>query len=201
MEEPVNDIPSIIHTLTQSTPSTQRATIEAYFTRDASFTHPFCRTGSFAFSPRFNSRELIIAIYRWYKILSPRIDLEVTSVAYDPASYILYVHIAQGFRIRAVPGYRADVELVTVLRLRQEEGENGLRICSQEDLYQTDHFVRFFWLGGWAVVRLWQVLATAVCVLGALVGWPVTLVEERWEVGVSREVEGKKGTVLKHHES
>ena len=72
---PVSEIPIIIHRLTQSTPSIQRATLERYFTPDCSFTHPFCRTGSFN-----GSRWLMWCIYRWYKILSPRIELEVLSV-------------------------------------------------------------------------------------------------------------------------
>lgn len=69
------DIPHVIHLLTQTPPHTQRAAIEKYFTPNASFTHPFCRTGKFS-----NSRALILAIYRWYKIMSPRIDLRVNSV-------------------------------------------------------------------------------------------------------------------------
>ena len=69
------EIPQIIHLLTQSPPSTQRKTLETYFTPSASFTHPFCRTGSFE-----GSRWLIWCIYRWYKILSPRIEISVDSV-------------------------------------------------------------------------------------------------------------------------
>lgn len=76
---PVKEIPGIIHLLTQSPPSIQEETIETYFTADASFTHPFCRTGS-----RDNSRWLIWKIYRWYKIMSPRIDMHVQSVGTSP---------------------------------------------------------------------------------------------------------------------
>ena len=69
------EIPQVIHLLTQSPPSTQRKTIEKYFTPSASFTHPLCRTGSFE-----GSRWLIWCIYRWYKIMSPRIEISVDSV-------------------------------------------------------------------------------------------------------------------------
>ena len=69
------EISSIIHTLTQGSPSAQRAALEKYFAPTASFTHPFCRTGSFN-----GSRWLIWCIYRWYKILSPRIELGIDSV-------------------------------------------------------------------------------------------------------------------------
>ena len=92
MEDPPAEITQIIHLLTQSPPSLQQATIERYFALDASFKHPVCRTGSFAFHPAFdvgpfgparyytNSRFLIKSIYRWYKIMSPKIELEVDSV-------------------------------------------------------------------------------------------------------------------------
>lgn len=65
----------MIRLLTQSPPSLQQATIEKFFTPSASFTHPFCSTRSFD-----GSRWLIVMIYRFYKIMSPRIDLEVKSV-------------------------------------------------------------------------------------------------------------------------
>jgi hypothetical protein len=71
----VKEIPGVIHLLTQSPPSIQEEAIETYFTPNASFTHPFCRTGSWS-----NSRWLVGKIYRWYKIMSPRIDMSVQSV-------------------------------------------------------------------------------------------------------------------------
>ena len=82
MEDPPAEIASIIHLLTQSPPSVQRQTIETYFTPTASFTHPLCRTGSFE-----GSRWLIWCIYRWYKIMSPHIELKVESIGtYMPRS-------------------------------------------------------------------------------------------------------------------
>ena len=71
----VKEIPHVIRTLTQTAPHVQRQAIETYFAPNASFIHPFCRTGSFP-----NSREVVWMIYRWYKIMSPRIDLTVHSV-------------------------------------------------------------------------------------------------------------------------
>ena len=75
MDDPVADIEGVVRQLTQTPPSVQRSAIITYFTPDAQFTHPFCRTGSFD-----GSRFLIRAIYRWYKIMSPSIDLTVNSI-------------------------------------------------------------------------------------------------------------------------
>ena len=91
MENPVNEIAGVIHLLTQSPPSTQRQTIEKYFTPNASFTHPFCRTGKWP-----NSRLLVQIIYRWYKIMSPSIDITVQSVGeYRPYGYLNNIELTR----------------------------------------------------------------------------------------------------------
>lgn len=78
MDDPIQDVADVVHRLTQGSPKQQEEAINEYFTTDASFTHPFCRTGSFE-----GSRWLIHAIFRWYKVMSPKIDLAVNSVGKD----------------------------------------------------------------------------------------------------------------------
>ncbi|KAK7892930.1 hypothetical protein LTR67_007167 [Exophiala xenobiotica] len=56
-------------------------------------------------------------IYRWYKILSPHIDVFIDSVAFDKEKMLLYVSIHQNFRLWVVPFYIAPVQFVTVLQL------------------------------------------------------------------------------------
>ncbi|KAF2028759.1 hypothetical protein EK21DRAFT_113615 [Setomelanomma holmii] len=189
MENPVKEIPGIIHLLTQSPPSIQRETVETYFTPNASFTHPFCRTGSWA-----NSRWLIERTYRWYKIMSPRIDIDVESVAFDQRHLILYTTIAQTFRPWPVPFYAAPVRLTTVLHLQYNRADHKYYIRSQEDLYQVDQFVKFLVPGSWVLVLAWQFLATCFCVLGAVLGWPVSVLEEwyGWGGGNDRALEGQR---------
>ncbi|MCJ1371885.1 hypothetical protein MMC20_003105 [Loxospora ochrophaea] len=188
MENPTAEISQVIHLLTQSTPSIQRATLERYFTPNASFTHPFCRTGSFN-----GSRWLIWCIYRWYKIMSPRIELTVDSVAYDPITLTLYVSLHQLFRVWFVPFVSAPVSLTTVLRLVPTSSEppydkTTYRIQSQNDLYQVNEFVKFASLFGVlsAFLLIWQFVATGLCVVGATLGVPVSWVEEN-VVGGNRE--------------
>ena len=125
MEDPVQEISNIIHTLTQALPSQQKAAIEQYFTPTASFTHPFCATSSWSTNiavPYFgslNSRLAILGIYRWYKILSPHISLTVESVTFNEGTSKLYVDIHQHFRLWIVPFYDADVRLTTILQLAE----------------------------------------------------------------------------------
>lgn len=54
-------------------------------------------------------------------------------------------------------------------------------VQSQQDLYQTSEFVKFVvpWFGiGTISVIVWQFVATFFCVVGAVVGWPVSWLEE-----------------------
>lgn len=183
MENPVKEIPGVIHALTQSPPSVQRETIDVYFMPNASFTHPFCRTGSWE-----NSRYLIQAIYRWYKIMSPQIKLTVQSVAFDEPNLLIYVTLFQVFRIWFIPFYRAPVKLVTVLQLEHNKYNDRYYIASQNDLYQVDQFVKFFAPGSWILVQLWQFWTTFICLLGAIALWPVSFFEEfeanDWNMGI-----------------
>ncbi|KAL9014467.1 MAG: hypothetical protein Q9173_000903 [Seirophora scorigena] len=203
MEDPVAEIPRVIRLLTQSQPSTQRATIEKYFTPSASFTHPICRTGSYE-----GSRWLIWCIYRWYKIMSPRIEISIDGVAYDEKNRTLYVNIHQVFRLWIIPFFSAPVALTTVLKLvrdpplppqplystpvnpnasrhgalnRTTSSEKPLYyIQSQNDLYQVNEILKFFSQFGIlsGLLLLWQFIATALCVLGATVFWPISWVEQ-----------------------
>ncbi|KAL9053427.1 MAG: hypothetical protein Q9162_004797 [Coniocarpon cinnabarinum] len=191
MDDPINDIEPVIRALTQSPPSVQRTALHKYFTSDAEFIHPFCRTGSFD-----NSRFLIQAIYRWYKIMSPNIELDVKSIgvpgvlppsyqpilirgsAYDQQNLILYVTIFQVFSIFFVPFFKAPVELTTVLKLKKASN-NKYYIASQNDLYQTDQFFKFFsWPFGSIFVTTFQLLSTLVCVVAAVAFWPISWWEE-----------------------
>lgn len=182
--------------LTQSPPREQSHTIETYFTPNASFIHPFCRTGSWE-----HSRFLIQAIYRWYKVLSPKIELTVHSVgmpthfspnplirglnvddppAFDKKNLLLYVTLSQVFRIWFIPFHCAPVDLTSVLTLHHNQSDNKYYIAQQNDLYQTDQFIRFipFLPGSSLFVLLWQVIATAFCVLGAICLWPLSFFQE-----------------------
>ncbi|OKL63424.1 hypothetical protein UA08_01183 [Talaromyces atroroseus] len=219
MEDPVREIPTVIELLTESPPTLQASTVEKFFTPNASFTHPFCRTLSFN-----GSRWLVLAIYRFYKIMSPRIDLQVKSVAFDQEHLKLYVTISQIFSIFIIPFYIAPVTLTTVLTLTtnpneyrgyldfpndqgksvDSESEETRRywISSQEDLYQTTEFVKFFLPFGIGVsmVLVWHLFATIGCVLGSLLLSPITWAEENLAMKKEiREVSGRNVTDVAGH--
>ncbi|KAF2213088.1 hypothetical protein CERZMDRAFT_96756 [Cercospora zeae-maydis SCOH1-5] len=186
MDDPVAEIRSVVHRLTQGSPREQELAIKTYFTSDASFTHPFCRTGSFE-----GSRWLVLQIFQWYKIMSPSIILNVSSIAYDEDRMILYVSISQIFSIWFIPFHSSAVDLTTVLQLTHQPGSRQFYIQSQNDLYQVDQFFQFFapWGIGTAIVLFWHFWATIFCVLLAQLGRPFTrLMQSRWQKKQQRQL-------------
>ncbi|KAJ5190163.1 uncharacterized protein N7498_009148 [Penicillium cinerascens] len=183
MENPVVEIPALIHHLTQSSPTLQQKTLEQFFTSDASFVHPFCRVPSFE-----GSRWWILKVFQWYKIMSPRIKMDIHSIAFDEDHLKLYVQMSQVFSIWIVPFHVASVTLTTVLDLttdskKASSSANGARplyyISKQEDLYQTSEFAKFILphVGHWLVTS-WHLIATLFCLLGVTLLWPMLWLEE-----------------------
>jgi hypothetical protein len=81
----VEEIPSVIGDHVTGTPKQQTAALQAFYLANASFQHPFCAVPSLE-GPRLpfgigevNSRQIILLVYRWYRILSPRIEFVVES--------------------------------------------------------------------------------------------------------------------------
>ncbi|EFR00439.1 hypothetical protein MGYG_03442 [Nannizzia gypsea CBS 118893] len=229
MENPVAEIPQVIHLLTQSIPSVQQQTIEKYFTPSASITHPFLHSGSFQ-----GSRWLISRIFLFYKIMSPHVDLHVKSVAFDRENLLLYVTVSQVFRIFIVPLYTAPVTLTTVLQLIEgaeqdsptqqrlkvpvveltnsntdllasststlvgEYSSTTVKLCSstkplyyiasQNDLYQTNEYIKFImpYGIGEVLVLFWHAFATIFCVLASYFFWPIAWAEENGILHITR---------------
>lgn len=222
-----------MRTCTQGSPNEQAAAVKRYFVRAAEFVHPFCRVPPFQdvsvpLVGEVNSRQLVLAIYRWYRIISPRIDLKVNSVQFDSARNTLYLDVTQRFALWFVPFYAANVNLVSVMHLARvgaqsqvdayrqlassdkpdrghglvKEIQNGelpsfaevasarkpllsdqqasasegqYLIAKQEDLYQVNEWIKFivpFGIGE-ALVSLWQLFASTVCVAGSIVLFPL----------------------------
>lgn len=116
--------------------------------------------------------------------MSPKILLNVDSAVLDQKTLNLYVSISQVFKLFFLPQwfYRADVSLVTVLKLSHEPETNKYTIESQRDLYQSNEVVKFvlpvFNLGT-LIVTFCQLFATAFCIVGALLLAPITMLEQK----------------------
>ncbi|OLN88318.1 hypothetical protein CCHL11_00442 [Colletotrichum chlorophyti] len=204
MDHPVKEIRTVIRDLVQGSPDTQQKALLSHFVEDASFTHPFCHVPAFGNVQipnlfTINSRWLILMIYRWYRILSPNIDMEIESTVQDQKTNILYVKMQQDFRLWFVPFYNAHVDFVIVLKLETrtidadgnplprgygDAATVGSRqrqfIVSQEDHYQVGEWLKFIipFLGYWTWLA-WTLFATFLSVVGAFFGWPLTWYYQR----------------------
>ncbi|KAL4880619.1 hypothetical protein BJY04DRAFT_219089 [Aspergillus karnatakaensis] len=185
MEDPAAEISTVIHLLTQSPPSLQEKTIDRYFTPTAEFIHPFCRIWSYN-----GSRWAVKKIYQWYKIMSPRIELEVKSVAYDKDNLRLYVSIFQIFSIWLIPFHVSPVNLTTVIDLATDSGDGRNNttkdgkplyyIQKQEDFYQPSEFIKFVVpYGGHFLVLMWHAFASLFSIFGVYALWPVMWANEK----------------------
>lgn len=74
----------MVRSLCQGTPDEQRRTIDRYFTPDAEFVHPFCVAPRFGQGDiavpglrRLSSRDALRGIFQWYRMLSPRIVIDI----------------------------------------------------------------------------------------------------------------------------
>nr|GAT52610.1 predicted protein [Mycena chlorophos] len=136
MENPAAEISAVVSLLcAAAAPEIQRSAFNRYMTPDAGFHHPIC---SVAQGP--GSREKVLGIYQWYRILSPHIDITVNNVVYDETNHILLLDVVQLFHIRLSPFKPAPARLLVRLTLR--EGPDGLQyIALQEDFYHTEDFM------------------------------------------------------------
>lgn len=86
----VREIDGVVTTLCQGTADDQRAILDDYFTPDAYFVHPLCRVPSFLavtlpFVGNLESRTFVRFIYEWYRILSPKIEIQINSKGWFPS--------------------------------------------------------------------------------------------------------------------
>lgn len=209
MEHPVKEIPGIITSLCRGTPDEQESTLRSYFMPNASFSHPFCRVPSFSkgavpLAGSVDSLWVILCIYRWYRTMSPNIEVSIDSAVFDQRTGLLYVTARQTFAVWFIPFYKAPVRLVTVLQLTSRvsrESGDGARngaietngstaplagpgqersryyIASQEDLYSLGDCLQFLAPGLGPLLWFgWQLYSSVVCVFASLVFLPLYLV-------------------------
>ncbi|PNS16845.1 NADH-ubiquinone oxidoreductase subunit, mitochondrial [Sphaceloma murrayae] len=204
MDDPVSEIAPLIYALTTTPPSLQLATIERFFTPTATFIHPFCRTPISPssrwqiariyrwykiMSPQISIKVHSVAFDEENSILYAGIT-QVFAVWFVPfhrseVSLVTVLHLerrgesegeGEGEGAVASGGKSGGSSLVD---LDLDGGSGGKwYITRQNDLYQTDQFMRFVvphlaWL-----VEAWQVLATWACVLASYVFVPVTWWED-----------------------
>ncbi|PFH49149.1 hypothetical protein AMATHDRAFT_131510, partial [Amanita thiersii Skay4041] len=132
MQDPVKEIKAVVLQLTTaSSPDQQKLAIYKYFAPNAGFRHPLCQV-----DPGPLSRESILGIYQWYRVISPHISMHIDNVVYDEPHAVLLLDVTQVFHLFFVPVNPAPSRLLVRLTMKQQ---NGLYIITmQEDFYHPD---------------------------------------------------------------
>ncbi|THH13713.1 hypothetical protein EW146_g6536 [Bondarzewia mesenterica] len=126
MQNPAREIEGVVKLLTTAaSPDIQKSALQR---------HPLVDVPS---AP--NSRETILGIYQWYRIMSPHLALTVNNVAYIPEQNKIFLDITQDFHVRFDPFPLQPARLLVHLTLREEN--NLFYVSSQEDFYHTDDLI------------------------------------------------------------
>ncbi|CDO73855.1 hypothetical protein BN946_scf185016.g12 [Trametes cinnabarina] len=139
MENPAQEIVNVAVLVTAAVnPEIQKAAVLKYYAQDAAFRHPLCKVES---GP--DSREAIISILQWYRILSPLLSVRVNSVTYDEERHSVFLDVSQTFHIRWSPLRPAPARLIVHLTLRPEPSPEDpsktvYLIAEQEDFYHPE---------------------------------------------------------------
>jgi len=135
MEHPEQEIEKVVELLVSPvSPDVQQAAVRKYFTSNAGFRHPM-----YSIKPASNSREGILGIFQWYRILSGYIELYINNISYDVDKSILFVDMSEVFHLRCSPFPPVRTRLLTRFTLHKE----GVHyyIAYQEDFFHPDDFI------------------------------------------------------------
>ncbi|KAK7683048.1 hypothetical protein QCA50_013720 [Cerrena zonata] len=135
MEDPAREIEHVIQSLTAtSDPDVQKEAVERFYAPNAEFRHPLCTVPS---SP--TSRDALLGIFQWYRVMSPTIKLETRSVTYDSQKDELFVECVQEFHIRFSPFHPAPSRLLVHLKLKRSDTNPSLHVITyHEDFYHPE---------------------------------------------------------------
>ncbi|KAF9472098.1 hypothetical protein BDN70DRAFT_998335 [Pholiota conissans] len=134
MENPVEEIKAVVHQLTATnSPDIQKAALESYMTSDVAFRHPVCSVNA---GP--NSRDTMLGIYQWYRVLSPQIEIKVESIMFDSEKDVMILEGVQWFKLFFLPVKPMPARLIIRLTLRKQDGL--YYISEQEDFYHPEDF-------------------------------------------------------------
>ncbi|RPD54539.1 hypothetical protein L226DRAFT_575166 [Lentinus tigrinus ALCF2SS1-7] len=172
MEDPVKEIPIVLKLVT-ATPRSRRP-----LSSNIGFRHPFCAVLS---AP--DSRDAMLSVLQWYRILSPVIRGDVNGVTYDKEKNSIFLDVTQTFHIRWSPLKPAPARLVIHLTLRpipapSDPSKTLYLIAEQEDFYHPDDLAALLVPPLVPVMRLALQATTFACkvnarVFGALGYWRV----------------------------
>ncbi|KAJ3544781.1 hypothetical protein NM688_g5702 [Phlebia brevispora] len=166
MDDPAKEIAQVVNLVTAAVnPDIQKAAVLKYYTPDATFRHPLCTVAG---GP--GSRDIILGILQWYRVMSPHLKIEVRGVTYNASKNELFVEVVQEFHIRWNPFPVAPARLMVHLVLRPSDDDPRLyQIALHEDFYQPTDIAALMVPPLIPIVKLLQQFGTVASVINARV--------------------------------
>lgn len=129
-------------------PVSHKATVDKYFTRDASFQHPLATVPK---GP--NSREQLKNVYAVYKYATRDIDIDIQRITVDANATRAVVELEESLSARHVPLLRVKrLKIITILDFVRDKKDNKFYITNQYDAFPIDAASQVLPLGffyGW----------------------------------------------------
>ncbi|RPD54552.1 hypothetical protein L226DRAFT_261089 [Lentinus tigrinus ALCF2SS1-7] len=170
MEDPAKEIADVALLVTAAVnPEVQKAAVLKYYAADMRFRHPLC-----AVSHAPHSRDAMLSILQWYRIMSPILTVHVNGVTYDAEKNAAFLEITQVFHIRWSPLKPAPSRLIVHLTLRPEPSPTDPSktiyvIAEHEDFYHPDDLAALVTPPLIPLIRLGLHAATLACRVNARV--------------------------------
>ncbi|KAF8346446.1 hypothetical protein F5887DRAFT_1182952 [Amanita rubescens] len=148
MEDPVRDIKEVFRQLTATaSPDVQKEAVYTYYVPNAGLHHPLSYI-----EPGILSRESILGLYQWYRVLSPNVSIDVSNIVYDQRHNVLLLDVKQTFHVFFLPVVPMPSRLLVRLILKEEDGLH--RIAFQEDFFHPDDLAALVFPPAAPIVRL-----------------------------------------------
>ncbi|KAI0804667.1 hypothetical protein BC629DRAFT_1488797 [Irpex lacteus] len=137
MQNPKEEIVEVVSAVTAAVnPEVQKAAVARYYAPDVSFKHPLCEV-----HPGPGSRDQLLGILQWYRVLSPTIKINTHQVTYDEEKAQVFIDVSQEFHVRWSPLRVAPARLLVHLTLRPSDDDPNLLVISRhEDFYHPEDF-------------------------------------------------------------
>ncbi|KAJ3543547.1 hypothetical protein NM688_g5843 [Phlebia brevispora] len=164
MEDPAREIGKIITLLTTTpSPDVQKAAILKYFAPDAALRHPLCIVDG---GP--GSRDVLVHVFQWYRIVSPRLEMDIRNTTFNPSTNELFVEVVQVFHNRWSPFRAAPARvLIHLVLCSSAEDPKLCQIAVQEDWYHPTDVAALTFPPVVPVVRFLLKFGTVASVINA----------------------------------
>lgn len=119
---------------TSHNPADLRAVVKKFYTNDASLHHPFR-----VIEHGTNSRQKILGMYEWCRIISPDTTCDVNAVFYDRKHQVVVAEVTRHFQVRISPFKAAPSRYI--IRIKLQERDKVFYIYSQEEFLHPMDFM------------------------------------------------------------